>query len=41
MAGDARLAPQPATACRYCHLPGLCRINETMLRSERDVAADD
>ncbi|HEX9772972.1 MAG TPA: PD-(D/E)XK nuclease family protein [Steroidobacteraceae bacterium] len=40
-AGDARLAPEPATACRYCHLPGLCRINETVLRSERDAAADD
>ena len=24
-AGDARLAPNPAKACRYCHLPGLCR----------------
>jgi ATP-dependent helicase/nuclease subunit B len=29
--GDARLAPDPATACRHCHLPGLCRINETAL----------
>jgi RecB family exonuclease len=23
--GDARLAPNPTKACRYCHLPGLCR----------------
>jgi RecB family exonuclease len=23
--GDARLAPNPTEACRYCHLPGLCR----------------
>jgi ATP-dependent helicase/nuclease subunit B len=23
--GDARLAPDPARACEYCHLPGLCR----------------
>ncbi len=23
--GDARLAPNPTRACRYCHLPGVCR----------------
>ena len=39
--GDAHLAPHPAMACRYCHLAGLCRINETALRSERVVESDD
>lgn len=32
--GDARLAPNPANACRYCHLPGLCRIGEARLADE-------
>jgi probable DNA repair protein len=32
--GDARLAPNPANACRYCHLPGLCRIGEARLTDE-------
>ena len=27
-AGDARLAPDPSTACGYCHLAALCRIGE-------------
>jgi ATP-dependent helicase/nuclease subunit B len=27
--GDARLAPDPAHACQYCPLPGLCRIGDT------------
>jgi probable DNA repair protein len=27
--GDARLAPDPVNACRYCHLTGLCRVEET------------
>jgi hypothetical protein len=26
--GDARLAPNPTSACRYCHLPGLCRSGQ-------------
>jgi probable DNA repair protein len=29
--GDARLAPDPPHACRYCQLGGLCRIGETRL----------
>ena len=29
--GDARLAPDPAQACRYCHLAALCRIEESTL----------
>jgi ATP-dependent helicase/nuclease subunit B len=33
--GDARLAPDPRRACRYCHLPSLCRIGDARL------AADD
>jgi probable DNA repair protein len=27
--GEARLAPNPAQACEYCHLGALCRIAET------------
>ncbi len=29
--GDARLAPDPTQACRYCHLAALCRIEESAL----------
>jgi RecB family exonuclease len=32
--GDARLAPNPAKACRYCHLPGVCRSAEALLDDE-------
>jgi probable DNA repair protein len=39
--GDARLAPDPRTACRYCHLATLCRINESPLRSERPETPDE
>jgi probable DNA repair protein len=39
--GDARLAPNPATACRLCHLAALCRINESPLRAERPEAPDE
>jgi hypothetical protein len=35
-AGDARLAPDPARACEYCHLGALCRIAAT----DADVDAD-
>jgi hypothetical protein len=35
--GDARLAPDPARACRFCHLPGLCRSAQALL----DVTEDD
>jgi hypothetical protein len=28
--GDARLAPDPAHACKYCHLAAMCRIGETV-----------
>lgn len=37
-AGDARLAPNPTKACRYCHLPGLCRSGQAFLEAEE--AAD-
>jgi probable DNA repair protein len=33
-AGDARLAPDPARACRYCHLPGVCRSAQALLEPE-------
>jgi len=39
--GDARLAPDPGTACRDCHLATLCRINESPLRSERPEIPDE
>jgi probable DNA repair protein len=32
--GDARLAPNPARACRYCHLPGVCRSAQALLEPE-------
>jgi ATP-dependent helicase/nuclease subunit B len=35
--GDARLAPNPTQACRYCHLPGLCRSSQSF----RDAEGDD
>ena len=34
--GDARLAPDPRRACRYCHLASLCRIHETAAAAEQD-----
>jgi probable DNA repair protein len=37
-AGDARLAPNPSKACRYCHLAGLCRSGQAFLEAEE---ADD
>jgi RecB family exonuclease len=40
-AGDARLAPDPARACRYCHLPGLCRIGEVHTGDPPDDDDDD
>jgi len=39
--GDARLAPDPAHACKYCHLAALCRIGETRLSAAAEVAGDD
>jgi hypothetical protein len=33
-AGDARLAPNPTKACRYCHLPGLCRSKQALIEAE-------
>jgi probable DNA repair protein len=33
--GDARLAWDPQRACRYCHLPGLCRIDSSAIPTER------
>jgi ATP-dependent helicase/nuclease subunit B len=40
-AGDARLAPNPARACRHCHLPGLCRSAQASVAAQEvdDVAA--
>ena len=32
--GDARLAPNPTKACRYCHLPGVCRSAQALLDAE-------
>ncbi|MGB7738635.1 MAG: PD-(D/E)XK nuclease family protein [Steroidobacteraceae bacterium] len=32
--GDARLAPNPTRACRYCHLPGVCRSAQALLEAE-------
>jgi hypothetical protein len=32
--GDARLAPNPAKACRYCHLAGVCRSSQALLDAE-------
>ncbi|MEY2921139.1 MAG: hypothetical protein RL261_2444 [Pseudomonadota bacterium] len=32
--GDARLAPNPVKACRYCHLPGVCRSAQALLEPE-------
>jgi probable DNA repair protein len=40
VSGDARLAPDPATACRHCHLAALCRINESSLRAARPEVPD-
>jgi probable DNA repair protein len=39
--GDARLAPNPTKACRYCHLPGVCRSAQALLEPEEgdDAAA--
>ncbi len=34
--GDARLAPNPVKACRYCHLPGVCRSAQALLEVEGD-----
>jgi RecB family exonuclease len=34
--GDARLAPNPTRACRYCHLPGLCRSAQALIDAEED-----
>jgi ATP-dependent helicase/nuclease subunit B len=39
--GDARLAPDPVRACRYCRLGMLCRIGETRLGAARQESADD
>jgi hypothetical protein len=36
--GDARLAPNPARACRYCHLRGVCRSSQALVDAEE---ADD
>ena len=32
--GDARLAPNPTQACRFCHLPGLCRSAQALVDVE-------
>ena len=38
--GDARLAPNPTRACRYCHLAGVCRSAQALLEPE-DEEGDD
>lgn len=38
--GDARLAPDPSRACRYCHLPGLCRTAQLADGDGEDVDDD-
>jgi ATP-dependent helicase/nuclease subunit B len=40
-AGDARLAPDPVRACRYCQLGPLCRIGETRLGAEVRESGDE
>jgi probable DNA repair protein len=40
-AGDARLAPDPARACEYCHLGTLCRIAATGAAQPGEEAADE
>ncbi|HET9693574.1 MAG TPA: PD-(D/E)XK nuclease family protein [Steroidobacteraceae bacterium] len=35
--GDARLAPNPTRACRYCHLPGLCRSTQAFADGAEEV----
>ena len=39
--GDARLAPDPERACRYCGLGMLCRIGETRLGVAARESVDD
>jgi ATP-dependent helicase/nuclease subunit B len=39
--GDARLAPDPSHACKYCHLAALCRIGESGLEADAEGAADE
>jgi len=39
--GDARLAPDPVRACRYCQLGVLCRIGETRLGIAKGEAGDE
>ena len=39
--GEARLAPDPVHACRYCHLEAVCRIGETRTGRGGEGAGDD
>lgn len=39
--GDARLAPDPSHACKYCHLAALCRIGESGLEAEAEGSEDE
>jgi probable DNA repair protein len=39
--GEARLAPDPPQACKYCHLAALCRIAETRQSAAAEGAGDD
>jgi ATP-dependent helicase/nuclease subunit B len=39
--GDARLAPDPVHACRYCQLGPLCRIGETRLGAVMRESGDE
>jgi probable DNA repair protein len=40
-AGDARLAPDPARACEYCHLGALCRIAGTDAARAQEQDSDE
>jgi ATP-dependent helicase/nuclease subunit B len=35
--GDARLAPDPRKACRFCHLPGLCRTAQATADDDEEA----
>jgi probable DNA repair protein len=39
--GEARLAPDPPNACRYCHLAALCRIGEAQPGATVEGAGDE
>jgi hypothetical protein len=40
-AGDARVDPKDAGACRHCPLPTLCRVGEAAAPALSDPGEDD